>query len=117
MPRLRQEKPGIRWINTSGRTVRPSSGSAYNQEEIVQVISELKRLVYAGYKGTIGVTTPFHLQAVRIMEALEKEPDLLKKLVAEHEFLADTVHKFQGDERDLMMFSCVVTNTAPAGTM
>lgn len=111
------DKPGIRWLDVKGKTIRPYSGSAYNQEEIDQTISELKRLVKSGYQGSIGVTTPFHLQADRINQALEKEPDLRSILVNKHEFLADTVHKFQGDERDLMIFSSVVTQSAPVGTV
>ena len=111
------EKPGIRWINVAGKTVRPNTGSAFNQEEINLVVSELRRLVQSGYTGSLGVTTPFHLQAEKIMQSLEKEPDLLSRLVNKHDFLADTVHKFQGDERDIMLFSSVVTNSAPAGTV
>lgn len=111
------EKPGIRWLNVNGKTVRPNSGSAYNQEEIDQTVNELRRLVKTGYEGSIGVTTPFHLQAEKIMQALEREPELLSILESKHGFLADTVHKFQGDERDLMIFSSVVTNSAPAGTV
>ena len=111
------EKPGIRWIDVAGKTIRPNTGSAFNQEEIDQVVKELHRLVHCGYAGTLGVTTPFHLQAEKIMQSLEKEPELLSKLVHKHDFLADTVHKFQGDERDIMLFSSVVTNSAPAGTV
>ncbi len=111
------EKPGIRWIDVSGKTIRPNSGSAYNTEEVEQIVVELRRLVQAGYKGSIGVTTPFHLQAERITQALQRDSSLLSELVRNHEFLADTVHKFQGDERDLMIFSCVVTDSAPAGTI
>ena len=111
------EKPGIRWIDVAGKAVRPNSGSAFNAEEVEQIVKELRRLVRAGYKGSIGVTTPFHLQAERITQALQKDQTLLSELVRNHEFLADTVHKFQGDERDLMIFSCVVTDSAPAGTV
>lgn len=111
------EKPGIRWINVAGTTIRPSSGSAYNNEEVMQVVTELKRLIKVGYSGSIGVTTPFNLQAEKIMQALEKESDLLTELVSKHAFLADTVHKFQGDERDLMIFSSVVTDSAPSVTL
>lgn len=106
------EKPGIRWIDVAGKTIRPSSGSAYNPEEVAHIVSELKRLVDVGYNGTIGVTTPFHLQAEKIRQALEKEPALFTELIRKHDFLADTVHKFQGDERDLMIFFSVVTNSA-----
>lgn len=112
------EKPGIRWIDIKGETKRPSSGSAYNQEEAKAVVSELKRLISMGYTGSIGVTTPFRKQADEIKSILEKyEPSLYEELLKKHEFIADTVHKFQGDERDLMIFSTVVTRTAPSSTL
>lgn len=112
------EKPGIRWINTSGRVVRPSSGSAYNDEEVSSVVAELKRLVEVGYAGSIGVTTPFRLQAEKIKKALEdREPQLFDALLRNHEFIADTVHKFQGDERDVMIFSSVITNGVHTSTL
>lgn len=112
------EKPGIRWINVAGKIVRPASGSAYNDEEASSVVKELKRLVIVGYEGSIGVTTPFRIQAERIKSILEKEePRLYDDLLQNHEFIADTVHKFQGDERDLMIFSSVVTKNSPASTL
>lgn len=111
------EKPGIRWIDVKGHTVRPSNGSAYNAEEITQVISELRRLVKSGYRGTIGVTTPFRIQAERIRQAVDREPELAAALDRYNEFLVNTVHSFQGDERDLMIFSSVVTHDASGGTV
>lgn len=112
------EKPGIRWINVTGKIVRPNNGSAYNDQEVATVVEELNRLVKAGYDGSIGVTTPFRLQADKIRSALENtEPKLYHKLLQEHEFIADTVHKFQGDERDLMVFSVVVTKNTPTSTL
>lgn len=111
------EKPGVRWIDTKGKTVRPNSGSAYNYEEAETIIKELKRLVNSGYKGTIGVVTPFYKQAEIIKNTLErKEPQIYELLLKNHEFIADTVHKFQGDERDIMLFSVVVSNGAPSST-
>lgn len=76
----------------------------------------MKRLINAGYVGSIGVTTPFRKQAIQIKELLEqKEPALYDILLRRHGFIVDTVHKFQGDERDLMVFSTVVTNgTSPS---
>ncbi len=112
------EKPGVRWVDVHGRTVRPNTGGAYNLEEARRVVSELKRLIESGYSGTVGVTTPFRLQAEKIRTILEKqEPGLYRVLSLEHEFIADTVHKFQGDERDIMFFSPVVTDSAPQTTL
>ena len=111
------EMPGIRWIDVKGQTVRPSSGSAFNADEVTRVVAELRRLVKEGYKGSIGVTTPFRLQAEKIRQAIEKEPELASALNRHNDFLVNTVHSFQGDERDLMIFSCVVTNDAAGGTV
>ncbi len=112
------ERPGIRWINVKGKTIRPPyRGSAFNREEVDQVVRELQRLVDAGYKGSIGVTTPFNLQAQEIKQAIDKIPALKNELEKNHEFIADTVHKFQGDERDVMIFSSVVSDSAAQGTV
>ena len=112
------EKPGIRWCDVQGRTVRPSSGGAYNDDEANAIVEELQRLVSAGYKGSIGVTTPFRLQAEHIKTRLERKyPQLLQILATKHDFIADTVHKFQGDERDLMIFSPVVSDGAAQSSL
>ncbi len=112
------DKPGVRWIDVQGETLRPSSGSAYNTQEVSSIVKELKRLISVGYDGTIGVTTPFRRQAEEIRRALKsEEPGLLGELESKHEFIADTVHKFQGDERDLMIFSTVISDGAAASSV
>ena len=113
------EKPGIRWINVKGQTVKPDSGSAFNRKEAEAVVKELARLIDVGYQGTIGVTTPFRRQAEEIRSILEKQENkqLYEKLALKHEFIADTVHKFQGDERDVMIFSPVVSNGITDGAL
>jgi len=114
----RGEKPGIRWIDIKGTTIRPNSGSAYNAEEAAAVVCELQRLISNGYTGTIGATTPFRRQAAEIQKILENQyPELYDTLLRHHEFIVDTVHKFQGDERDLMIFSPVVTKNTPTTTL
>lgn len=68
------------------------------------------------YKGTIGVVTPFRAQANLIRQIINNEKDLSIKLM-NHDFLVDTVHKFQGDERDVMIFSPVVSKNMPEGAL
>jgi very-short-patch-repair endonuclease len=60
------------------------------------------------YSGTIGVVSPFRAQANRIRELINRNETLSLRL-QQADFLADTVHKFQGDERDVMIFSPVVS--------
>lgn len=120
--RLKSPRPnelGLRWIHTPGSCVRPASGSAFNKSEIEATIKELKRLVYeCKYNGSIGFVTPFKKQAeLLISELTEKHPDLFTKLTQRNSFLADTAHKFQGDEKDVMIFSLVISNDAKTQTL
>ncbi|MEA5143533.1 MAG: AAA domain-containing protein [Oscillibacter sp.] len=108
---------GIRWVDVVGKTVRPPSGGAYNDSEVAAIIDELKHLVVEnGYKGTVGVVTPFRVQAEKIGRAIEKIPEL-KSALTNNDFLVDTVHKFQGDERDLMFFSPVISQGTSQGAL
>ena len=114
----RNEKPGIRWIQANGSTQRLPEGSSYNDREIEAIITLLKELVYTdGYEGEIGIVTPFRAQANRINEALEKDSALYTKLVDRNKLVADTVHKFQGDEKDVMIFSPVIADGASKGAI
>lgn len=110
-------EPGIRWVDVAGKTVRPPSGGAYNDSEVMAIVEEIKHLVINnGYKGTVGVVTPFRAQAERIGKAIEKHTEL-KNTLANNDFLVDTVHKFQGDERDLMFFSPVISQGTSQGAL
>lgn len=110
-------KNGIRWINVVGNVVRPTNGGAVNQIEAKAVVDEIKNLVFERkYSGSIGVVTPFRAQANLIREMVNAEKSLSMELV-NHEFLVDTVHKFQGDERDAMIFSPVVSKNMPQGAL
>ena len=117
--RLKQSKDvqlGIQWDNIIGKTVRPKEGGAFNTEEINAVIAELKRLVKSEYKGEIGVVTPFRLQAEKIREKVDSDKELSESLISNN-FLVDTVHKFQGDERDIIIFSPVISNGTSNGAI
>lgn len=101
---------GMRWMDVKGKTIRPNTGGAYNIKEAETVIRILKRLaIDLEFEGSIGVTTPFHLQADMISKALEQNAELRNHLELHNHILIDTVHKFQGDERDVIIFSPVVS--------
>ena len=108
----------VMWKNIVGKTERPQAGSAYNQEEINAVIEQLSYLVNDNYIGSIGVVTPFKRQADLITSYLkEKDKKLYDELVKNHDFVAATAHKFQGDERDVIIFSPVISNNASQSTL
>lgn len=52
-------------------------------------------------------------QADRVTKALEGDSDLYNTLLTVNKFMADTVHKFQSDERDMMFFSTVISDGSP----
>lgn len=114
---IKNEKNGIRWSDIEGDVKKPSTGGAVNEKEAKAVINELEKLIYKrNYKGTIGVVTPFRAQANLIRRLINKNTDLENRLI-NNKFLVDTVHKFQGDERDIMIFSTVVSKNMPTGAL
>lgn len=111
-------KMGIRWVNVVGKTIRPSSGGAYNEGEAQKIVNEIKHLVVDNnYLGTVGVVTPFRKQADRIKELIESNSELNKYLSTNNDFLVDTVHKFQGDEKDIIFFSPVISEGTSQGAI
>lgn len=106
--RPRTDEPAVRWLHVQGKTIRPGTGGAVNEKEARWVVAEIERLISQGYQGSIGVISPFRAQANRIRDLIYQH-DSLSSRVADLDFLADTVHKFQGDERDVMIFSPVVS--------
>lgn len=114
--RPRLDEPAVRWVDVQGTTVRPGSGGAVNEAEAQAVVKEIERLISQGYRGSIGVVSPFRAQANRIRDLVHGH-DSLAARIADADFLADTVHKFQGDERDVMIFSPVVSSGVSDGAL
>lgn len=108
---------GIRWVDVSGKASRPANGGAENEIEAKEVVKEITKLIIdRKYPGTIGVVTPFRAQANLIRRLVNDNTELSSKLI-NNDFLVDTVHKFQGDERDVMIFSPVVSKNMPIGAL
>jgi superfamily I DNA and/or RNA helicase len=108
--------PTVRWVPVQGVVVRPGTG-ALNEIEAKAVVKELEWLgIQQGYSGTVGVVTPFRAQANRIRGLVNAHPHA-NLLLNGLELLIDTVHKFQGDERDVMIFSPVVSKGIADGAV
>jgi very-short-patch-repair endonuclease len=105
---LSKDEPSVRWIHVDGQATRPRGGSALNVPEAEKVVATIEDLLLnRGYTGSIGVVSPFRAQ-VNSIERLLRNSSVLSSSAAAADILVDTVHKFQGDERDLMIFSPVV---------
>jgi very-short-patch-repair endonuclease len=108
---------GIRWEKVNGRAEKPSSGSgSQNKKEAEAVLSELRRLYEQKYDGTIGVVSPFRAQANLIRKIVAEDGELTGWL-STHGFMSETVHKFQGDEKDIIIFSPVISTGTPKGSI
>jgi very-short-patch-repair endonuclease len=109
--------PAVRWVEVKGRVVRPPRGGALNVPEAEAVVAEVRKLVVeGGYGGAIGVVTPFRAQANRIRTLAHQDPEISGRLAA-LQFVVDTVHGFQGDERDVIFFSPVVSTGIGESTL
>lgn len=96
-----------------------------NVIEAKTVIAELKRVIdngelegdRKGEKLSVGILSPFRQQATLLQsmmyEIFEDRPFLLK----EHEIIASTVDGFQGDERDVILYSFRYAPNSKPGTI
>lgn len=110
------DQPTVRWVDVQGAVTRPSSG-ALNETEARAVVKEIERLgIQLGYQGTVGVVTPFRAQANRIRDLVNAHPHAAL-LLSGLDLLIDTVHQFQGDERDVIIFSPVVSKDISEGAL
>ncbi len=91
----------------------------HNRPEAAAVVAEVKRLVASGEADglTIGVLSPFEAQATllhnRLHEAFADQPERLKQ----HELIASTADGFQGDERDIILYSFRYGPSTSPGTI
>jgi hypothetical protein len=106
--RLGSEPLGLYWHDVGGLVLR-SSRSAVNELEIQAVLDLLDEWSNSGLllrdNVDFGIVTPFRLQMERIEDAVRSRPwwDEVKGRLT-----VGTAHRFQGDERDVMIFSPVV---------
>lgn len=111
----RAQACGIYWLDIKGRAERPGPGRIFNRDEERVVVELLPRL--AGLLGSlnmpdrnIGVVTPFRAQA----DNLKRSVNRLR--FSDERIRVGTVHTYQGDERDVMLFSTVATGHLPEKT-
>lgn len=95
-------KPGIAWKDVPAPT-SPMIGNV-NSCEVTAVTQHLRMLLSdQGYSGSIGVIAPFRPQVFALEQAIRDAID--NKLLEKAELRVGTVDSFQGQERDLILFS------------
>ena len=102
---MQDDLRGISWIDVEGAASRPSNKRSWiNSAEITEAVNVIRMCLSNGL--SIGVVSPFSAQASAIARAVESE--FSTELLAEVDFSAGTAHRFQGDERDIIIFSACI---------
>jgi len=109
-------KSGIQWTHVVSRIEGRASGCAA-PDEVAAVLRLLRELVLdSEFRGTVGIVTPFRWQKNLIEEELARTAELA---YAAHAcgIQARTVHEFQGDEKDVVLFSLCGGPDMPASSL
>jgi hypothetical protein len=111
--KLEDQPLGLFWHDCPGFVPR-ASGSARNEVEVLSILELLDQWWRNGSLARqgvdFGIVTPFRLQMERLEEAVRRRPwwEQVKSRLT-----VGTAHRFQGDERDVMIFSPVVARGMP----
>lgn len=99
-------KPGIAWTDVRGCVSLDQAGQPQNHEEAKAIAAHLDALLSEhDYQGTIGVIAPFNAQVALLKRLIDNE--VPRDLQERAELKIATVDKFQGGERDVILFSPV----------
>ena len=96
---------GLSYVQVAGKSIKPSQGSGWiNPDEVSAVISAIKSIKANSSNNSlsIGVVTPYKKQAELITDSLTSEGLIGGVAVG-------TAHVYQGQEKDIMIFSTVVS--------
>jgi len=101
-----QRDRAIYWCDVNGAAVRPATGSWLNRAEAEETVRQLRGVIESGYK-TVGVVTPFTAQA-RLIDKIAKT-QFGQDFLDDIDFVSGTAHRLQGDERDAVILSAVLS--------
>lgn len=104
----------VAWTVVRGKVERPRGGGAVCDEEAKVAVAEVVRLLeHDRFDGTVGLVTPFRAQANRMKDLVFKA--LPPEVIERAELIVDTAHGFQGDERDVIIFSPCMSSSLSRG--
>jgi very-short-patch-repair endonuclease len=96
-------RPGLHWTDVIGPIDGSGKGSR-SESEALAIADHVESLIKdQGYKGSIGVVTPFSRQVQLISTELERRTSYEQREMVS--LVVGTSHKFQGDARDLVCVS------------
>ena len=106
---------GIEWINVES-AIKGGHADDYILEGEVDAAVEavVDLLENRGFDGEVGVVCPFRAMVDRIRDRIEQR--VRTPLIKAANLEVNTVHKFQGDERDVIVYVMGVHPQMPRGT-
>lgn len=103
----RDTRPGIHWTHVLPATDVKHPGTNSNSAETHAIVKHLEELLLnQNYKGSVGVISPFRPQVAALAEAISAYIPESRQRAAD--MRVGTIDSFQGQERDLILFSPVV---------
>jgi superfamily I DNA and/or RNA helicase/very-short-patch-repair endonuclease len=115
--KLLDSEKSVEWYDVIGNVQNLQSGSIYNSKEVEEVFKIIEDLIYnKKYKGSIGVVSPFRPQVNKLEEYKVRDIEL-NNILNGMDFNIDTVNKFQGDEKDIIIFSVTINGGAKKGAL
>lgn len=108
---------GIHWTEVVGKVQSGGGSGCYCQKEVDEVLKIIRvMLLDNNFLGTVGIVTPFRQQANRLRDALFESETKLYEALLRSQAHVDTAHGFQGDERDVIVFSLCAGPDMPTGS-
>jgi very-short-patch-repair endonuclease len=108
--------PGIHWTEIQGAVESSGSSGCHCPAEVDDIVRHVNALLSdRKFQGTLGIVTPFRQQANRIQDALY-DSDVNYQALQHARMHVDTAHGFQGDERDVILFSLCGGPDMPQGS-
>ena len=96
----------ILWQDVEGAAERPHTGSSWlNRAEAEQTVERLGKVLESVL--SVGVITPFAAQAQLVSKLAEERYG--RSVLDDAGFVCGTAHRLQGDERDAILFSSVLS--------
>jgi very-short-patch-repair endonuclease/GTPase SAR1 family protein len=101
---------GVHWVNCAGEVFKHPTGSRINQIEVLSVNNIFKEVLrkISETNLSIGIVTPYSRQQDAIYERISQSTSA--ELCEKHNVKILTAHKFQGSEKDIMIFSLVLAS-------
>ena len=102
---------GVKWVDVRGKTSQTKS--PYNKEEAIEIIKILKSFQKSNLKKiSFGIVTLFRAQMELIADMIKKTSELKNMDIA-----IGTTHRFQGDEKDIIIFSPAISQNIKQTTL